>query len=509
VTFGSLVAVTLPMVVVLPLSGAAVTAVARGNARARFALIAAVLTTVAVAVLTVAVLTEGMTTLVLSNPVGLELVLVADGLALAMVAMTAVTCSIVAGFAASEDRAHPEARHERFWPVWFGLWASLHLLFLAGDLLTAYLMLEAIGIAGAGLVSLAGDRPTLLAGTRYLYAELVASTTVLAGIALIWSRTGSLRFAELEPGLVTEPGGWLALGVVSAGLLLKVPLAPIHIWLPAAHTRAPSAVSPVLSAVVVKSSFAVLVRLWFVSAPELVTRSAAQLLGALGVVAIVWGSVLALRATHVKELIAYSTVAQLGFLVLLVPLVQAGAADAWRGGLLYAVTHALAKAALLLAAAVLIEDAGQPDIDALLGAASRRPLAVFAVGIGGLSLVGLPPRGGFVGKWYLLAASLQTGQWWWLAPILLGSLLTAGYLLRLLKPAFATDASLHPTTSASPPTGSIPPTPASTPSTTASMLDGRAGLALALALTTIALGIRPTEMLELLDLGAPLLTGGP
>jgi multicomponent Na+:H+ antiporter subunit D len=499
---GSLVAVTLSMVVVLPLLGAAATAVTRGTARASFALIAAILTTVAVAVLIVAILTDGMTTLVLSNPAGLELVLVADGLALAMVAMTAITCSIVAGFAADEDRAHPDTRHERFWPVWFGLWASLHLLFLAGDLLTAYLMLEAIGIAGAGLVALDGDRPTVLAGTRYLYAELVASTTVLAGIALIWSRTGSLRFGDLESGLVTEPGGWLALGIVSAGLLLKVPLAPIHIWLPAAHTRAPSAVSPVLSAVVVKSSFAVLVRLWFVSAPELVTRSAAQLLGALGVVAIVWGSVLALRATHVKELIAYSTVAQLGFLVLLVPLVEAGAADAWRGGLLYAVAHALAKAALLMAAAVLIEDAGRPDVGALLGAASRRPLAVFAMGVGGLSLVGLPPSGGFVGKWYLLAASLQTGQWWWLAPILLGSLLTAGYLLRLIKPAFATDASLHPTTSASPPTGSTPP-----PATSA--FDGRGGLALALALSTIALGIRPIEMLELLDLGAPLLNGGP
>jgi multicomponent Na+:H+ antiporter subunit D len=496
VTGRSFAALLPQLAVVVPLLLVGASALARGAARIAVVSVGPGLIVLIAAALAVTT-TTGMPPLrVLNAAPGLEMVLVADGFAVAMVAMTSVICAAVAAFATLEDLADPRARDPRFWPIWFALWAALHLLFLAGDLLTAYLMLEAIGVTGAALVALGGDRSTVGAATRYLYAELVASTTVLAGIALIWWQTDSLRFTALGPELVTAPMGWLALGVTTTGLLLKMPLAPIHLWLPAAHALAPSAVSPVLSAVVVKSAFAVMVRLWFVTAPGLVTRSAAQLVGALGVVAIVWGSVVALRAGSVKELIAYSTVAQLGFLTLLVPLVEAGNADAWRGGVLYAVAHALAKAALLMAAAVVVETAGRADLDALSGAASRSPLAVFAIGVGALSLVGLPPSGGFVAKWYLLTASLESGQWWWIPPILLGSLLTAAYLLRLLKRAFTTGAR------------SDGPASAGGARSTQATFDRRGAVALGLSLTTVALGVRPLEVLELLDLGAPALTGG-
>ena len=498
----------LVLVVAGPLLGTVLAVADRGHASARVVALVNGLTAISVAALSVTVTGSGTSVrLALIAGPGLELTLVADGLAVAMVVMTTVVAIAVAGFATSEDRTSPQARHPRFWPVWFGLWSALHVLFLAGDLLTAYLMLEAIGVAGAALVSLDGRRHTLLAATRYLYAELVASMTVLAGIALIWHQTGSLRFAELGPDLVTHPEGWLALGVVTAGLLLKVPLAPLHLWLPAAHAWAPSAVSPILSAVVVKSAFAVLIRLWFLTSPELVTRLGAQLLGSLGVVAIVWGSVVALRSTHLKQLIAYSTVAQLGFLMLLVPLVQAGSSDAWRGGVLYAVAHALAKGALLMAAAVIAEDAERPDVGALIGAVTRRPLAVFAIGVAALSLVGLPPSGGFVAKWYLLVASFRTGQWWWLPPILVGSLLTAGYLLRLLKGAFATDG---PATSrsASAPAAGVGAAPETTSQPVDVGFDTRGALALGLALVTVVIGVRPAALLELIDVGAPLVTGG-
>jgi len=504
----SLAAGVLVLVVAGPLLGAVLAVADHGHASSRLVGLVTGLIASAVTVLSVTVAGSGtpLTLVLLAGP-GLELTLVADGLAVAMVVMTTIVAIAVAGFATSEDRESPQARHPRFWPVWFALWSALHLLFLAGDLLTAYLMLEAIGVAGAALVSLDGRRHTLLAATRYLYAELVASMTVLAGIALIWHQTGSLRFAELGPELSAHPEGWLALGVVTAGLLLKLPLAPVHLWLPAAHAWAPSAVSPILSAVVVKSAFAVLIRLWFLASPGLVTRHGAQLLGSLGVVAIVWGSVVALRSAHLKQLIAYSTVSQLGFLMLLVPLMQAGSADAWRGGVLYAVAHALAKAALLMAAAVIAEDAERPDVEAVIGAVTRRPLAVFAIGVAALSLVGLPPSGGFVGKWYLLVASLRTGQWWWLPPILVGSLLTAGYLLKLLKRAFATDdlATSRPTAS---PVAGVGAAPEAAAEPADVGFDARGALALALALVTVVIGVRPAALLELIDIGAPLVTGG-
>jgi multicomponent Na+:H+ antiporter subunit D len=478
---------TLPLVVFLPLLGLVATVWSRGRTRTLVAVTTASATATAAVALGVRVHGTGTAvTARIRGPAGLEAVLVADGLATALVLMTSIVGLAVSAFALREDLGGGWQRHRGYWPTWAALWASLHVLFLAGDLLTAYLMLELIGVTGAALVALGGDRPTVLAAARYFYAELVASTTTLFGIALLWQRTGTLAFAELA----TVDTGELALpvAIVTAGLLLKVPLVPLHGWLPPAHAFAPSAVSPALSAVVVKSAFAVLVRLWFVALPGVVTVHAAQLLGVLGAAAVVWGSVNALRDRGLKLLIAHSTVAQVGLLFLLVPLVAGGGPSAWAGGVLLAVAHALAKAAMLMAAAILVEDLGRADVDDLGGAATRRPVAVLAFGIGAVSLVGLPPSGGFVAKWYLLVASLEAGEWWWIPVIVLGSLLTAGYLMRVVKRAFA------------PPTEDLPIRPAR---------DARDVIALVLALTTLALGLRPTELLELIDVASPFpLVGG-
>jgi multicomponent Na+:H+ antiporter subunit D len=417
---------------------------------------------------------------------GLELGLVADGFAVAFVLTTCVVGLAVAAYAAYEDLVARWPRPRGYWPTFLALWACLHVLFLAADLLTAYLMLELIGVAGAALVALGGDRPTLIAATRYFYAELVASTTTLAGLALLWHRAGTVVFADLAT--VDAEGLALPLAIVTTGLLLKVPLVPLHGWLPPAHALAPSAVSPVLSAVVVKSAFAVLARLWFVGLPDVVTSHAAQLLGALGAVAVVWGSINALRDRTLKLLVAHSTVAQLGLLLLVIPLVAGGGSEAWAGGVVLGVSHGLAKAAMLLAAAILVEDLGRSQVADLAGAAARRPVAVLAFGVAAVSLVGLPPSGGFVAKWYLLVASLEAGQWWWIPVVVLGSLLTAGYLMRVVKVAFA------------PAPPELPVTPAR---------DARDVIALVLAMSTLLLGLRPTELLELLEVASPFpLVGG-
>ncbi len=421
-------------------------------------------------------------------PAGAEFVLVADGLAVSMVLMTAAV-GVFAGAFAATQRGDARAGHPGYWPLWLVLWAGLHTLFLAGDLFTVYLMLELIGIAGAALVILGGGARTLVAGARYFYAELVASVTFLLGIALVWDAAGTVVLAALPAELAAAPAGRWGLAVMTAGLLLKVPLVPLAFWLPAAHTLAPSTVSPILSAVVVKTAFAVLVRLWFDALPGAAPPSAAQLLGVLGAAAVLWGSLNALRAQQLKLLIAHSTVAQLGLLFLLPPLVMAGAADAWTGGILHAIAHALPKAAMLMVAVLLTRTAGGETVAELAGSATRRPVAVFAFGIAAVSLVGLPPTGGFVAKWYLLVASVETGQWWWVPVIVVGSLLTAAYLMRVVKRAFA-------------------PVPAGLPATA---VRGWADVvALLLAATALVLGLRPLELLTLLELGPPLrgLVGG-
>ena len=508
----------LALVIVLPVGGSVLTSFARGRPGPVVPLGIAAATTAATVGLTAAYFTGGTPGGArLAGPAALELTVLADGLAVAMLLMTSVTALAVTAFGAVEDRRAPRDRHPGHWPLWFGLWAALHLLFLAADLLTAYLMFEAVGTAAAVLVVLGGERRRFLAGTRYLYAELASSVTALLGIALIWREVGDLAYSAIGPALTDAPAGWWAIGLLTTGLLMKVPLVPLHLWLPSAHSLAPSAVSPMLSGVVVKTAFVVLVRLWFGGDGEVLTPSAAQLLGGLGVVAIVWGSLAALRADGVKELIAYSTLAQLGLLFLLPPLVEAGASNAWTGGLFHAVAHAPAKAALLLAASVLVADAGRSSVEGLIGTAARRPMATLAIGIAAVSLVGLPPSAGFVGKWFLLLASIEVGQWWWVLPNAGGSLLTVAYLMRLIRPAFA-----PPPARVGPPPARVGPPPgtsgdSTTPVDTAeaspitSARDLRDGIALALAATTLALGLSPAGLLGLLEAAAPLgtVTVGP
>jgi multicomponent Na+:H+ antiporter subunit D len=162
-----------------------------------------------------------------------------------------------------------------------------------------------------------------------------------------------------------------------------------------------------------KASFFLIVRLWFNVLPALPNEMASAILAALGSAAILFGSVLALRQERLKLLIAYSTVAQIGYLFLMFPLAIGAhpwAADAWSGGLMQLLAHAFAKAAMFMAAGLIAESLGHDRIADLGGIGRAMPMTVFAFGLGGLSLMGLPPSGGFAAKWLLLMASIEAGQ---------------------------------------------------------------------------------------------------
>jgi formate hydrogenlyase subunit 3/multisubunit Na+/H+ antiporter MnhD subunit len=153
---------------------------------------------------------------------------------------------------------------------------------------------------------------------------------------------------------------------------------------------------------------------------------------------VLYGSVLALRQARLKLLVAYSTLAQLGYLFLVFPL--AGADEALRaqaltGGLLQAVSHALAKAAMFLGAGLLAVALGSDRLENLRGAGRALPLTVLALALAGFSLIGLPPSGGFRAKWLLLNAAVVTGQWWWGLVIITGGVLSVGYVFRVLNAA--------------------------------------------------------------------------
>jgi formate hydrogenlyase subunit 3/multisubunit Na+/H+ antiporter MnhD subunit len=177
--------------------------------------------------------------------------------------------------------------------------------------------------------------------------------------------------------------------------------------------------------------------------PRLPGLAATQILGTLGAAAILFGSVLALRQQRLKLLVAYSTVAQIGYLFLAFPLAFNEASwslqnsSALTGGILQAISHATAKAAMFMAAGLIYAALGHDRIAGLAGISRVLPMSVFTFALGGISLVGLPPSGGFWAKWLLLEAAVATGQWWWAVTLLVGGLLTSSYLFLVLRHAMA------------------------------------------------------------------------
>ncbi|MBK1617288.1 oxidoreductase [Lamprobacter modestohalophilus] len=370
-------------------------------------------------------------------PLGIDLW--ADGLSAALLLMTSLVGLGVSVYAPGYFAAHPEQRRW-FWPLWLLLWTALNGLYLSADLFNLYVMLEVLGLSAAALTALSGSATALNAAMRYLLVSLLGSAAYLLGVALLYHGYGTVDIALLGERIEAGAVATTALLVMSTGLLLKTALLPFHFWLPPAHGSAPAPVSALLSALVIKASFYLLLRLWldlFSGLGGLLSALLPELLGLLGAAAVLWGSVQALRQRRLKLLIAYSTVAQIGYLFLAFPLAGAQVnALAWRAVLYLALAHGLAKAAMFLSAGSLLQFAGHDRIADLDRAVQRLPLTLTAFVLGGISIMGLPPSGGFVGKWLLLESAFTQGRWGLAIVVLLGGVLAAGYVFKVVGYAF-------------------------------------------------------------------------
>ena len=366
----------------------------------------------------------------------------ADGLsAVMMVAVAVVICGI--GVYACGDFGTPAGEKEArgpltFWLLLLAVWGSLNLVFVSGDLFTLYVALELLTFAGVPLVCLDGRGETLRAALRYLLFALLGSVFYLLGAALLYGAYGTLDIALLAAQVRGQPIVWAAAALMTTGLLAKTALFPLHMWLPPAHAGAPAAASAVLSALVIKGSWFLVVRLWFDVMPGIVTQPAAQLLAGMGAAAIVVGSVVALRQERLKLLVAYSTIAQIGYLFLMFPLAFDASGGtlvhgaALTAGLLQAVSHATAKAGMFMAAGLIYAALGHDRIADLAGVARAMPVTVLAFAVAGLALMGVVPSGAYLAKKLLLDAADGSGQWWWTIVLQGGAAFTAGYVVLVM-----------------------------------------------------------------------------
>lgn len=485
------------LAVAVPLA-AGLAAALLGRFAARLAVPAALAGMLVAVLATAQVATHGVIEIAVGGwqpPLGIALR--ADGLACAFLLATALVATAVTLFARpafgpGEDGAETR-RGYAFWPILFCLLAGLNAVYVGGDLFNLYVALELLTVTAVALVSLEGKPGAATAAFRYLLFALLGSLVYLLGTAILYTAYGTLDLRVLRHAAGSGGGPALAAAaLMTAGLMAKAALFPLHAWLPPAHAAAPAPASALLSALVVKAPFVILLRLWLEALPASATPAAAQALGALGVGSILLGSLLALRQERLKLVIAYSTVAQLGYLVLVFPLAgspeeqQPWIAGAWNGVAFHALAHALAKAAMFLAAGAMAEAVGHDRLEGLSGLAQDLPIAAFAFGLAAVSLMGLPPSGGFIGKYLLLTASFASGQWWWAVVMIAGGLLAAAYLFRPLNRLLAK-----------------PPKERSAKA----VPRGRQAIALALAVVSILLGLLSAAPYRLLQIGRPAAAG--
>ena len=413
-----------------------------------------------------------------SPPLGVALR--ADWLSAVMMVTTAVVIAAIAVFA-GPDFASGSGETRRpfaFWILLLAVWAALNTVFLSGDLFTFYVSLELLVFVAVPLVALDGRAETLQAALRYLLFALLGSVFYLAGTGLLYGAYGTLDIGLLAGRARAEPVTAVALALMTVGLMAKTALFPLYLWLPAAHAGAPAAASAVLSALVVKGSFFIVVRLWLFAMPGLTGSIAPQLLGAAGAGAIVFGSLLALRQERLKLLVAYSTVAQLGYLFLVVPLsvdAQAGRlveGAALVAGLVQAASHAAAKAAMFLAAGMIYVALGHDRIAGLRGVVRVAPVAALVFVLAGLALIGPPMSGVYLAKTLYLNAADSTHQWWWAIVLQVGGVLTGAYLVMVIARGLV-------------------PADKGPPSRVGTILRSQQAAALVLVLVSLSLGLLP------------------
>ena len=291
--------------------------------------------------------------------------------------------------------------------------ASLQILTYTNDAFTAYVFIEISTIAACALVMIKDSGPTLVATIRYLFMSLLGSGLFLFSVVLLYAITGHLLMPQLHDSvsMLMAEGSYtkvlaLLLGMMTAGLGVKSAMFPFHRWLPDAHGTATTTSSAVLSGLVVKG-YAVLLITMYCRVFTLETVRAFHMhdaVFALGFCGMILGSVMALRETHAKRMLAYSSVAQLGYVFMGIGLgTEAGVAAA----VFQILAHAFAKPLLFVSVGRLASTTHHDkQLRALRGSAWKTPLAGFGFGIGALSMVGIPLFGGFAAKVNFSTASL-------------------------------------------------------------------------------------------------------
>ncbi len=356
--------------------------------------------------------------------------------------VSAMACVVLLFAPQSVAREIPRQSHALFYTAFLLCLAGLLGMAATGDAFNLFVFLEISSLSSYVLIALGRDRRALTASFQYLIMGTIGATLILIGVGLLYVMTGTLNMADLAerlPAVMDKRTVHSAFGFLIVGLSLKLALFPLHLWLPNAYAFAPSAVSAFLAATATKVAIYALLRFAFtVFGVEFAFEEMALqwALLALSIVAILYGSVAAIYQTNIKHLLAYSSIAQVGYIMLGVSLISQTGLTA---GIVHLFNHALMKGGLFLALGCIIYRCGGARISDFHGIGKTMPWTMAAIVVGGLGLIGAPPTVGLISKWYLVLAALEQG-WWWLAVfVLAASLLAVAYVWKLVDAAYLHD----------------------------------------------------------------------
>ncbi len=354
--------------------------------------------------------------------------------ALMLLVLSVITLLITVYSKKSISRELP-GKEVPFYSVYLLLVAGVMGMVATADMFNLYVFIEITSLSSYALISIGGGA-AVVSAFRYVILGTVGAAFYLLSVGYLYSVTGSLNMADLSrilPALYHTNAVLVGFAFFIIGMSIKMALFPMHAWLPGAYANAPSTVSALIAATTTSVATYVLIRvMFFVFEPrfsiELIPVT--TLLSWMGAIAMILGSVMAIAQSDLKRMLAYSSVSQIGYIVLGVGLANAAG---FTGGVLHLVNHAVMKGCLFLVAGAIVYQTGLREIRELRKLSLKMPWTAATFMIAAFSMIGIPPLGGFFSKLYLILGAIDAGQWIFVAAILFSSVLALAYLGNVIR----------------------------------------------------------------------------
>ncbi len=377
-----------------------------------------------------------------------------DHLSAFMVVLISIISLLICVYSKASIEKEAPGKEVHFYCIFLLLFTGLMGMVVTGDMFNIYVFLEISSLTAYALIAI-GDERGAFAAFKYVVIGTVGACFYLLGVGYLYIVTGSLNMQDLSeilPGLYQSKVVLVAAIFFTVGIGIKMGLFPLHTWLPGAYAHAPSAVSAYIAPLMTKVGAYMFIRVMFtVFNPSFSFEvlPLTEILSWIAAVAIIYGSIIAISQSDLKKMLAYSSISQVGYIVLGITM---GNRLGFEGGLLHILNHAFMKGCLFAVAGAIIYRQSTRNIEDFGYLHRKMPLTALAFAIAALSMVGIPPTAGFFSKWYLILGAVESQNWIFVGIIMISSLLNAVYFFKVIEHIY-----WHPRTDAAAKAGQVTP----------------------------------------------------